>query len=73
PLLQLGVALKTMGDATRGEEAIVLALKTPRNSDERIWLGDYGSPLRDNALHHPWFSAQRQVAAAVNQKRHLHD
>lgn len=50
PLLQLGIALKTMGDATRGEEAIVLALKTPRNSDERIWLGDYGSPLRDNAL-----------------------
>lgn len=50
PLLQLGVALKTMGDATRGEEAIALALKTPRNSDERIWLGDYGSPLRDNAL-----------------------
>ncbi|BBU81939.1 hypothetical protein EIMP300_33390 [Escherichia coli] len=50
PLLQLGVALKIMGDATRGEEAIVLALKTPRNSDERIWLGDYGSPLRDSAL-----------------------
>ncbi len=47
---RFGVALKTMGDATRGEEAIVLALKTPRNSDERIWLGDYGSPLRDNAL-----------------------
>lgn len=39
-----------MGDATRGEEAIALALKTPRNSDERIWLGDYGSPLRDSAL-----------------------
>lgn len=39
-----------MGDATRDEEAIALALKTPRNSDERIWLGDYGSPLRDNAL-----------------------
>lgn len=38
-----------MGDATRGEEAIALALKTPRN-DERKWLGDYGSPLRDNAL-----------------------
>lgn len=50
PLLQLGVALKIMGDATRGEEAIALALKTPRNSDERIWLGDYGSPLRDSAL-----------------------
>lgn len=32
------------------KKAIVLALKTPRNSDERIWLGDYGSPLRDNAL-----------------------
>ncbi len=49
PLLQLGIALKTMGDATRGEEAITLALRTPRN-DERKWLGDYGSPLRDNAL-----------------------
>ncbi len=49
PLLQLGVALKTMGDATRGEESIALALKTPRN-DELKWLGDYGSPLRDNAL-----------------------
>ena len=29
--------------------------------------------LLHHALHHPWFSAQRQVAAAVNQKRHLHD
>ncbi|NYQ96829.1 hypothetical protein G4A24_27685, partial [Escherichia coli] len=39
-----------MGDAMRGEEAIVLALKTPRNSDERIGLGDYGRPLRDSSL-----------------------
>ncbi|MBZ4069690.1 alpha-2-macroglobulin family protein [Escherichia fergusonii] len=49
PLLQLGIALKNMGDATRGEEAIALALKTPRR-DQRSWWGDYGSPLRDNAL-----------------------
>lgn len=49
-LLQLSVALKTMGDVMRGEEAAVLALKTPRNSSEWIWLGDYGSPSRDSAL-----------------------
>ncbi|MGG8873270.1 hypothetical protein ACQ9A1_26820, partial [Escherichia coli] len=40
----------TIGDATRGEEAIALAPKRPRNNDEWIWLGDYGSSLRDNAL-----------------------
>ncbi|WP_140397767.1 hypothetical protein, partial [Escherichia coli] len=41
PLLQLGVALKTMCDATRGVESFALALKTPR-IDELNWLGDYG-------------------------------
>ncbi|EGG5758497.1 alpha-2-macroglobulin family protein [Salmonella enterica] len=49
PLMQLGIALKTMGDARRGEEAITLALNTPRQ-DERQWIADYGSSLRDNAL-----------------------
>ena len=48
-LMQLGVALKAMGDAPRGEEAIQLALKTPR-ADTPRWIGDYGSALRDNAL-----------------------
>ncbi len=30
PLLQLGIALKTMGDAPRGAEAMKLAVATPR-------------------------------------------
>ncbi|PNT90266.1 hypothetical protein CDQ84_19630, partial [Clostridium thermosuccinogenes] len=47
--LQLGIALKTMGDAPRGDAALKLAVATPRQ-DENRWLGDYGSPLRDNAL-----------------------
>lgn len=49
PLMQLGVALKLMGDAQRSEQALALALKTPRAKDNR-WLADYGSELRDNAL-----------------------
>ncbi|HAU5594879.1 TPA: alpha-2-macroglobulin family protein [Citrobacter amalonaticus] len=49
PLLQLGIALKTMGDAKRSDDAVALALSTPRHN-ERQWLADYGSPLRDNAL-----------------------
>ncbi|WP_310607401.1 alpha-2-macroglobulin family protein [Buttiauxella brennerae] len=49
PLVQLGVALKLMGDAPRGDNAISLGLKTNR-SDERSWLADYGSELRDKAM-----------------------
>lgn len=49
PLLQLGIALKTMGDAKRSDEAVTLALSTARN-DQHQWIGDYGSSLRDNAL-----------------------
>lgn len=49
PLVQLGVALKLMGDAPRGDQAITLGLKTNR-SDDRIWMADYGSELRDKAM-----------------------
>lgn len=49
PLVQLGVALKLMGDAPRSQEALALGLRTKR-SDERIWMADYGSELRDEAL-----------------------
>lgn len=38
-----------MGDAPRGDAALKLAVATPRQ-DEKRWLGDYGSPLRDDAL-----------------------
>lgn len=49
PLLQLGIALKAMGDAPRGEQALKQAMSTPRQDRDR-WLGDYGSALRDDAL-----------------------
>ncbi|MEL0554134.1 alpha-2-macroglobulin [Raoultella lignicola] len=48
-LLQLGIALKAMGDAPRGDRALELAMTTPRQ-DQNRWLGDYGSALRDDAL-----------------------
>lgn len=38
-----------MGDAPRGDEALNLAMSTPRQDANR-WLGDYGSELRDDAL-----------------------
>jgi uncharacterized protein YfaS (alpha-2-macroglobulin family) len=38
-----------MGDAPRSQQALDLALKTPRN-DSKNWMADYGSQLRDNAL-----------------------
>lgn len=47
--MQLGMALKLMGDAPRSQQALDLALKTPRN-DSKNWMADYGSQLRDNAL-----------------------
>ncbi|MDU1026593.1 MAG: alpha-2-macroglobulin family protein, partial [Leclercia adecarboxylata] len=49
PLMQLGLALKLMGDAPRSQQALDLALKTPR-SETQSWMADYGSPLRDNAM-----------------------
>jgi len=49
PLMQLGVALKLMGDEARSGQAFKLALTTPRKGGDR-WTGDYGSALRDNAL-----------------------
>ncbi|ANG93740.1 alpha-2-macroglobulin family protein [Enterobacteriaceae bacterium 155047] len=49
PLMQLGMALKLMGDAPRSQLALDLAVKTPRQESKR-WMADYGSQLRDNAL-----------------------
>lgn len=47
--MQLGLALKLMGDTPRSQQALDLALKTPR-SETQSWMADYGSPLRDNAM-----------------------
>ncbi|WP_416777936.1 alpha-2-macroglobulin family protein [Xenorhabdus budapestensis] len=47
-LVQLGIALKMMGDDTRGNEAIRSGVNKSRQSGHR--LHDYGSAIRDNAL-----------------------
>ncbi|WP_414164512.1 alpha-2-macroglobulin family protein [Superficieibacter sp. BNK-5] len=49
PLLQLSIALKAMGDAPRSEQALQLAMKTPRTNNH-VWVADYGSVLRDDAM-----------------------
>ncbi|WP_235695595.1 alpha-2-macroglobulin family protein [Aeromonas veronii] len=47
PLLHLSLALSTMGDEQNAAKALSRALATERADD---YLGDYGSPLRDEAL-----------------------
>lgn len=47
PLLHLSLALSAMGDEQNAAKALSRALVTERGDD---YLGDYGSPLRDQAL-----------------------
>ena len=47
PLLHLSLALAAMGDEQNAAKALSRALATERGDD---YLGDYGSPLRDQAL-----------------------
>ncbi|MFU1543717.1 alpha-2-macroglobulin family protein [Aeromonas veronii] len=47
PLLHLSLALSAMGDEQNAAKALRRALATERGDD---YLGDYGSPLRDEAL-----------------------
>ncbi|WP_234927652.1 alpha-2-macroglobulin family protein [Aeromonas caviae] len=47
PLLHLSLALSAMGDEQNAAKALIRALVTERGDD---YLGDYGSPLRDQAL-----------------------
>ncbi|HEY0179909.1 MAG TPA: alpha-2-macroglobulin [Dokdonella sp.] len=48
PLVQLGIALKLMGDQPRAEKAVEEAFA--KRGERPWWLGDYGSDLRDTAL-----------------------
>ena len=48
PLVQLSIALQKMGDQPRADQALAAGLAVTRKGDQ--WLGDYGSPLRDQAL-----------------------
>ncbi|BBR59955.1 alpha-2-macroglobulin family protein [Klebsiella sp. WP4-W18-ESBL-05] len=65
PLMQLGIALKAMGDAPRSEQALQLALTTKR-TDRARWLADYGSDLRDNALMLALLEENKLLPAAQN-------
>jgi uncharacterized protein YfaS (alpha-2-macroglobulin family) len=47
-LIQLGVALKLMGDQDRSNVAVKEGLR--KNRDSGYWWWDYGSPLRDAAM-----------------------
>lgn len=50
PLVQLAIALKTMGDEPRAKVALAEGLAKQRESSSYWWLSDYGSDVRDNAL-----------------------
>lgn len=50
PLVQLGVALKLMGDMPKAQQAINQGIALGGGTRGNIWLGDYGSVVRDNAL-----------------------
>ncbi|SBT06060.1 Alpha-2-macroglobulin, N-terminal:Alpha-2-macroglobulin, N-terminal 2 [Candidatus Accumulibacter aalborgensis] len=49
-LVQLGLALKLMGDEARAESAIAAGMVKPRGGPGQAWWGDYGSNLRDWAM-----------------------
>ncbi|MCL2325974.1 MAG: alpha-2-macroglobulin family protein, partial [Proteobacteria bacterium] len=49
PLIQLGIALKLMGDDTKGQELIAQGVAFKENATYR-WYGDYGSKIRNDAM-----------------------
>jgi uncharacterized protein YfaS (alpha-2-macroglobulin family) len=59
-LVHLGIALRLMGDDTRGDQAIAEGLRKPRQSG--YWWGDYGSVLRDAALSYALLGKHRIAA-----------
>jgi uncharacterized protein YfaS (alpha-2-macroglobulin family) len=81
-LVQLGLALRLMGDEARAASAIDAGIRKPRGGPDGAWWGDYGSNLRDWALIHVLLDRHqvkadgredllRQVAAAVDERRHF--
>ncbi len=48
PLVHLGIALRMMGDISRGDQAIAEGLA--KNREGFYYIGDYGSRLRDKAM-----------------------
>ena len=79
-LVQLGLALRLMGDEARAASLIDAGIGKPRAGPDGAWWGDYGSNLRDWALIHVLLDRHqvraagredllRQVAAAVDERR----
>jgi alpha-2-macroglobulin len=62
-LVQLGIALKLMGDEGRASTAIAEGIAKPRDSG--YWWGDYGSPLRDAALSYTLLQRHKINAAGA--------
>jgi uncharacterized protein YfaS (alpha-2-macroglobulin family) len=74
PLVHLGIALHLQGDKNRGQKAIAQAFA--KKSDRPGYLGDYGTPLRDDALmialvHERKLSKPEYDARAVDLGREL--
>ncbi len=75
PLVHLGLALALQGDTRRGEAAIAEGFA--RDPEQRpLWLGDYGSRIRDDALmvallHERGRAGARYDARAVELARAL--
>lgn len=72
-LVNLGLALSLQGDGARGDEYIQRGLGLKRSAD--IYLGDYGSGLRDRAmlLYHLLLAKQTVPAMSVYLGYILHD
>lgn len=65
-LVNLGLALSLQGDAARGDEYIQRGLGLNRDPD--LYLGEYGSPLRDRAmlLYHLLLAKQTVPALSMH-------
>jgi len=65
PLVHLGLALHLQGDQRRGQAAIAdgFAKSAALHQDGYVHLGDYGSPLRDQALMMALLHEHKQAAA----------
>lgn len=66
PLVHLAVALQRMGDAPRADQALQAGLAKGRK--ENLWLDDYGSPLRDQALMLALLQEHGMAADRVEQR-----
>ncbi len=64
-LVQLGVALKLMGDEQRAQHVIMQGAAFDRPDD--LWFGDYGSVVRDRAMIIALLSQQKMLPEEQNQ------